>query len=158
MAAADETLLVRDATASDAAELARLCTQLGYPSTGGAMPTRLARLKADANATALVVTHDGRVIGLATMHLRFTLNHEAPIAQLTLLVVDEANRSRGAGRVIVAALERWACDRGARRIAVTTALDRAGAHAFYEKLGYAHTGRRYAKDLTVRNTNRAVQQ
>jgi GNAT superfamily N-acetyltransferase len=157
MAALDEILLVRDATVGDAAELARLCTQLGYPSMGGAMPARLARLMADANATARVATHGGSVIGLATMHLRFTLNHEAPIAQLTLLVVDEANRSRGAGRVIVTSLEQWARERGARRIAVTTALDRAGAHAFYEKLGYAHTGRRYAKDLVVGNTNMAAQ-
>jgi hypothetical protein len=30
---------------------------------------------------------------------------------------------------------------------VTTALQRAGAHAFYERIGYRHTGRRYGKDF-----------
>jgi hypothetical protein len=34
-------------------------------------------------------------------------------------------------------------------VAVTTALHRADAHAFYERLGYAFTGRRYVKTLSV---------
>ena len=33
---------------------------------------------------------------MATVHLRYTLNHEAPIAQITLLVVDERCASRRA--------------------------------------------------------------
>jgi hypothetical protein len=31
---------------------------------------------------------------------------------------------------------------------VTTALRRADAHAFYERLDYKHTGRRYGKDFS----------
>lgn len=142
-----QTILVRDARESDADALARLCTQLGYPTSAALMPGRVARLGKDLNARALVAERDGRVIGLATIHLRFTMNHEAPIAQLTLLVVDEANRSHGVGRALVDSAERWAKERGSRRINVTTALHRAEAHAFYEKLSYAHTGRRYGKDF-----------
>jgi GNAT superfamily N-acetyltransferase len=84
---------------------------------------------------------------LATVHLRHTINHEAPIAQLTLLVVDESRRSRGVGRALVEAAERWAHAEGCHRIVVTTALQRTGAHAFYERIGYRHTGRRYGKDF-----------
>jgi GNAT superfamily N-acetyltransferase len=85
--------------------------------------------------------------------LRNTLNHEAPSGQITLLVVDEANRSRGAGRALVEAAEAWARSRGTKRITVTTALDRGVAHAFYEKVGYLHTGRRYAKNFSVPDTH-----
>ena len=113
------------------------------------MPERISRLRDDPNARAFVVSLGERVIGMITVHLRHTLNHAAPIAQITLLVVDETVRSRGAGRALVEAAEEWAGERGAKRVAVTTALDRAGAHAFYERLGYAHTGRRYAKDLAA---------
>ena len=113
------------------------------------MPERVSRLAADPNANALVVSDGERVLGMITVHLRDTLNHSTPIAQITLLVVDETVRSKGAGRVLVEAAEVWARDRGAKRVAVTTALDRAGAHAFYERLGYAHTGRRYAKDFVA---------
>jgi len=142
-----EQIVVRDAAASDAEAMAHLCTQLGYPAGSDSMPGRLSRLSADPNARAFVATQGDGVIGLITVHLRNTMNHEAPIAQITLLVVDERIRTRGAGRALVHAAEEWASARGARRIAVTTALDRDGAHVFYEKVGYSHTGRRYAKDF-----------
>lgn len=142
-----QPVLVRDARGSDAGALARLCTQLGYPASASVMPGRVARLGDDPNARALVAERDGQVIGLATIHLRYTMNHEAPIAQLTLLVVDEANRSHGVGRALVDSAEAWAKQRGSRRINVTTALNRGDAHAFYERLSYAHTGRRYGKDF-----------
>ena len=147
-----EGVVVREATASDADAMARLCVQLGYPAESSVMPGRLARLGADPNARALVATRGNDVVGLVTVHLRYTMNHEAPIAQITLLVVDESVRSRGAGRALVGAAEEWARARGTTRITVTTALDRAGAHAFYEKVGYAHTGRRYAKDFPTPGT------
>jgi GNAT superfamily N-acetyltransferase len=86
-------------------------------------------------------------MGLVTIHVRYTLNHEAPIAQITLLVVEESSRGQGVGRALVEATERFALERGAKRIVVTTALQRADAHAFYERIGYAHTGRRYGKDF-----------
>ena len=138
---------VRDARAEDSDALSRLCAQLGYPANESAIPPRLARLQADPNARALVADAGDGPIGLATVHLRHTINHEAPIAQLTLLVVDESQRTRGVGRALVEAAERWAHSRGCHRIVVTTALQRAEAHAFYERVGYRHTGRRYGKDF-----------
>jgi GNAT superfamily N-acetyltransferase len=150
----DDNVLVREATAADADAMARLCTQLGYAASGNVMPARLARLSADPNARALVAVYGDAVVGLVTAHLRNTLNHEAPIAQITLLVVDEAVQTRGAGSALVHAAEEWARSRGARRVAVTTALARSGAHAFYEKVGYAHTGRRYGKDFPISDHER----
>jgi GNAT superfamily N-acetyltransferase len=138
---------VRDARAEDAEALSRLCEQLGYPAQSDAMTQRLFRLQRDPNVRALVADVGEGAIGLATVHLRHTINHEAPIAQLTLLVVDESQRSRGVGRALVEAAERWAHAQGCHRIVVTTALQRAGAHAFYERIGYRHTGRRYGKDF-----------
>ena len=142
-----EGVAIRDAVPSDADAIARLCGQLGYPAESSDMPRRLARLSADPNARAFVAMREDDVVGLVTVHLRYTINHEAPIGQITLLVVDEATRSRGAGRALVEAAETWAQSRGTQRITVTTALNRAGAHAFYEKVGYSHTGRRYGKDF-----------
>ena len=142
-------VVVRDAQATDADALARLCTQLGYPTTSAVIPSRLERLAADKDARAFAATTNGDVVGLMTVHIRYTLNHEAPLAQLTLLVVDERTRSKGVGRALVQAAEQWARDRACKRLIVTTALDRDGAHAFYEKLAFKHTGRRYGKDFSL---------
>jgi GNAT superfamily N-acetyltransferase len=139
---------VRDAVSSDADALAILCTQLGYPTEPRVIPSRLQRIASDPQARTLVALVDDEVAALATVHLRYTMNHEAPIGQLTLLVVDERHRSHGIGRTLVAAAEEWARSRGAKRFVVTTALRRDDAHAFYEKLDFKHTGRRYGKDFT----------
>jgi GNAT superfamily N-acetyltransferase len=142
-------ITIREALASDAVALATLCTQLGYPMGPAAVPSRLDRLAVDGNARVLVAERSDIIVGLATIHLRYTMNHHAPIAQLTLLVVDEKHRSVGVGRALVRAAEAWARERGSERLVVTTALHRAVAHAFYERLGYVHTGRRYAREFSA---------
>ena len=45
------------------------------------------------------------------------------------------------------ALEAEARRRGGKFMVLNTAHRRADAHAFYEALGYEHTGRRYAKPI-----------
>ena len=140
-------LRVRPAERSDADALARLCTQLGYPAQPADMPARIERLVNDASASALVAVDETDVVGLITTHVRHTMNHAAPLAQITLLVVDESRRGSGIGRALVGAAEHWARECGCKRIVVTTALQRSDAHKFYERLDYAHTGRRYGKDF-----------
>ena len=140
-------LRVRAVETTDAAALARLCTQLGYPAQPADMPARVEQLQNDSKTSALVACDGDSVVGMITTHVRHTMNHPAPIAQITLLVVDETCRGSGVGRALVEAVEDWARRCGCKRIVVTTALQRAGAHAFYERLAYAHTGRRYGKDF-----------
>jgi GNAT superfamily N-acetyltransferase len=141
-------LHVRPAEPRDADALARLSTQLGYPAQPADMPMRLDRLRGDAGVQVLVAEDDGAVVGLITTHVRYTMNHAAPLAQITLLVVDESRRGSGVGRQLVTVAEAWARGLGCKRIVVTTALQRADAHAFYERMSYAHTGRRYGKDFS----------
>jgi GNAT superfamily N-acetyltransferase len=63
------------------------------------------------------------------------------------LVVSERARGLGVGqRLVDAAAEtarRWGCN----RLLVTTHVRRADAHAFYERIGFELTGRRYVRTL-----------
>ena len=136
---------IRPATLADAAAIAVLLGELGYPVEAAEADARLQRIAANPDAIALVACRELRVCGLATAHALHTLNRDEPSVQLTLLVTAGDVRGGGAGRELVAAAERWAEDHGARRLVVTTAVHRAGAHAFYERLGYALTGRRYTR-------------
>ena len=140
------SLEIRRATEADAPALAALLGHLGYPARPEDVPERLARLR-DAGDEALVAVRDGDVVGLATLHSRDVLHAAVPVAQLTALVVSPAVRAHGVGRALVAEAERWSRARGANRLVVTTALHRAEAPPFYERLGFEHTGRRYVKRL-----------
>ena len=145
-AAAHAVIGIRLAVDSDAPVLATLLAHLGYPADSAEVPARLARLRS-AGDEAVVAESEGFVVGLATAHSRVVLHAAHPVAQLTALVVPPDARGRGIGRALVAWVEQWARDRGATRLVVTTALHRAEAPPFYERLGFDHTGRRYVKQL-----------
>jgi N-acetylglutamate synthase-like GNAT family acetyltransferase len=138
--------IVRAACEEDSAAIADLLGQLGYPTTPDAVEARLERL-ARAGDTVVVAELDGTVVGLASLRLSASIEYDTPAGQLASLVVDEAHRGGGIGRSLVEAIEAEARKRGCGVFFLTTAGHRADAHAFYERLGFAHTGRRYAKLL-----------
>ena len=142
---------IRQPVSADAAAVAGLIGQLGYPASAAEAAERLLKLAAHAHAATYVAELDGRVVGVITAHTFPTVHATAPAAWITTLVVDESCRGRGAGRALVAATELWAIAGGSQKISVTSALRRLDAHAFYEALGYAHSGLRLAKQFHVAN-------
>ena len=104
---------------------------------------------ADPGGAVLVVEVDGVVCGMAAYHAVPVLHEDQPRGQITGLVVSETHRRRGIGEALIAHVERLAIRQRVTGIVVTTANHRAEAHVFYERLGYAWTGRRYAKQLDV---------
>ena len=139
-------MLLRAPKDSDAPEIARLLGQLGYPSTPDEVLVRLKALRDDAPATmAWVAEADGAVVGVATAREFPGIHVSAPVAWLTVLVVDERVRGRGVGRQLVAGAEAWARRIGAPRLSLTSAVHRKEAHQFYINLGYQQTGVRLAK-------------
>jgi N-acetylglutamate synthase-like GNAT family acetyltransferase len=135
---------VRAATAGDVDAIARLLAQLGYPATPDRVAPRLERLRA-AGDELLVAEVQGTVVGLANLHVSPSLEYDAPAGKLGALVVDERHRRAAVGRALVAAVEARARERGCGLLFLTTAERRSDAHAFYERLGFERTGRRYAK-------------
>lgn len=138
---------VRAAVDADAADVANLLTQLGYPAGAEDIPARLARMREGERAEVWVAVAQGRVIGLITAHVLTVINRRRDVAQLTTLVVDANARRQGAGRALVREVEAFAQRMGCERLSVTTHLDRHDAHAFYEGMGFELTGRRYGKAL-----------
>jgi GNAT superfamily N-acetyltransferase len=139
-------VLVREVGAEDAAAIAALLTELGYPVGADAIPRRLERLRKSENLL-LVVELDGGVAGLAHLHVSPSIEYDRPAAKLSALVVGERHRGSGIGRALVDAVEAEARARGCGLLFLTTADRRADAHVFYERLGFERTGRRYAKQL-----------
>jgi GNAT superfamily N-acetyltransferase len=145
---AGESPAIREPRAEDAAAIATLLGQLGYPTGAAAVNGRLDRLR-DAGDRVVVAEVGGRVVGVASLHVSPSLEDDGPAGKLAALVVDEAHRGSGIGRALVDAMEAEARARGCAVFFLTTAERRADAHAFYERLGLEYTGRRYAKTLSA---------
>jgi GNAT superfamily N-acetyltransferase len=94
-----------------------------------------------------VAEAEERVVGLASLHESISIERDRTAAKVSSIVVDQASRGHGVGRALMEELEQEARLRGCALIFLTTAERRADAHAFYQALGYEHTGRRFAKDL-----------
>ena len=138
---------IRDAQSEDAAAVAALLGELGYPASAAQASARLERLAADPATRTVVATLDGEVVGVAALHVMHIVEDDAPGAQLIAIVVSGRHRRHGVGAALMQALEDEARARGCGVVALGTGLRRADAHAFYERLGYAFSGRRYKKRL-----------
>jgi ribosomal protein S18 acetylase RimI-like enzyme len=96
---------------------------------------------------AVVAEVEGEVAGLGALHVQNLVERDELGCEVAALVVGERFRRRGIGELLMHALEKEARARGGKHLVLNTAHRRADAHAFYEALGYEHTGRRYAKEL-----------
>jgi predicted N-acetyltransferase YhbS len=125
---------VRSMTPADAAAVASLCGELGYPTTPEQARARLAAAHPDRDFMA-VAEDDGQVVGCIHVAVRTGLDID-PRPEITALVVTGTRRSHGTGAALVAAGEAWAIARGQSVIRVRSQVHRADAHRFYERLGY----------------------
>lgn len=133
----------------DCADLVPLLDQLGYPTTEAALSPRIDLLLTDPRTGCWVADRDERIVGLVTGCLSWHLEFDGPAARLTALVVDESVRGQGVARLLVNVFEDWAREQGARRASLNSGVERDGAHAAYEKLGWSITGVRFSKDLSA---------
>ena len=128
---------IRRAKSGDAADLAALSGELGYPATAAEIRSRLSRLKSAANDALFVAECDGEVIGW----LHISVNHliEVPTrAEINAFIVSEKQRSRGAGARLLDAAENWARGKKCVNMSVRSNVVRERAHVFYERNGYEH--------------------
>lgn len=140
-------MIIRVAALTDAEPVATLVTALGYPTTPEQARSRLAGMARNRATLAVVGELEEQVVGLATAHAVNAVHDDRLIVYLTALVVATAARKRAVGRGLVTQVEEWARFQGAARLSLVTGLERADSQGFYERLGYARTGVRYAKAL-----------
>jgi GNAT superfamily N-acetyltransferase len=128
---------LRVARKSDSGALARLAGELGYPTTGGEMRDRLDKVLSRSHHRVFVAELDSLV---GWIHVSLTHSLESgPCVEIRGLVVAELHRGSGIGTQLVAIAERWAEQKGCRRIRVRTNILRNRAGVFYEKLGFQLT-------------------
>jgi ribosomal protein S18 acetylase RimI-like enzyme len=116
----------------------------------GWIESSLAAANEDGRAM-FVALLDDRVAGLVSMAERphFTGEVDAYVGEL---VTDEAFEGRGAGRALMAAVERWAAGRGLSRITLDTGARNRRARRFYERFGFEEEEIRFSKAVRASAT------
>jgi len=143
-------LEIRRARLKDAAAIADLSGQLGYPTTQQEMADRLARLLRLSRVNQIFIAEapSGDVAGW--IHVSMNPLLEVPLrAEVNGLIVADGQRSLGAGAKLLQAAETWARHKGCQGMAVRSNVMRDRAHSFYLRNGYEYykTQKAFRKNL-----------
>ena len=131
-------LKIRPAKTGDAARLAELSGQLGYPATAAEIRKRMQGIRSAAHHALFVAeTKDAGVIGWIHVSKQPLLEVEIR-GEINGLVVAEDRRSLGAGARLLATAEDWARKHGCKGMSVRSNVIRERAHQFYERNGFEH--------------------
>jgi GNAT superfamily N-acetyltransferase len=127
---------IRPANHADAAALAVLSTQLGYPTSEDEARRRLTQIAGNPENLILVAEQpEGRVIGWLNAYLCQLVESDLH-AEIGGLVVDEEYRGSGTGRLLMRHAEQWAREKNCRTVSLRSNIIRERAHEFYQRLGY----------------------
>jgi len=138
MAQLEDMVKIRKACQADAARIAELSGQLGYPTTTRQMAVRLKSAVQMKNGACFVAeTKTEGIIGWVHVSVTPLLEVERR-AEINGLVVAEQVRSRGAGAKLLAAAEHWSRKRKCAGMSVRSNVLRERAHTFYLRQGYEH--------------------
>jgi GNAT superfamily N-acetyltransferase len=128
--------MIRPMGPEDAAAVARLTAQLGYPSSESDIRRRYDLIKDRREARLLVAQDESHaVVGWIHVQALYLLESD-PRAEIWGLVVAEPARGTGVGRLLIEAAEEWAVRLGFVVMGIRSNSLRIEARKFYEHLGY----------------------
>jgi GNAT superfamily N-acetyltransferase len=130
----NQRLNIRKAIKSDAAVLAALSEELGYPTSSQQIEDRLDKLSIKSDNGIYVAELDS-IVGW--IHVAIIQSLESnPFVEICGLVVAEPYHGRGIGTRLVAMAESWAREKGYNHIRVRTNVLREETRKFYRQVGF----------------------
>ncbi len=126
---------IREMTWRDLDAVLPLLDQLGYDVAPEELVRRFEAVSDAPGHQLLVAQRNGRFAGFVHVFARPALE-KPPEAIVQAMAVDETVRRGGIGRALMDAAEAWARQQGHKSVALSSQVERADAHAFYESLGY----------------------
>jgi len=139
---------IRCARTYDAAAIAALCGELGYPATRQQVVARLAAIESAAAKVFVAENGSGEVVAWLHVGLCAQLTGDDE-AEILGLVVAASARGDGIGHALVERALAWAREHGCTRVRVRSRLERERAHRFYEREGFepVKTQRMFARRM-----------
>jgi GNAT superfamily N-acetyltransferase len=130
-----QAIAIRPVEPGDAARVAALLTDEGYPVGSTGIVGRLERFSSDYSRV-IVAEMDGEILGFVALHVLPRFEHDDRIVRVLALVVDPGVRERGVGHLLMAEAERVGGEIGAAFVEVTAGHHRPDALRLFESLGY----------------------
>jgi GNAT superfamily N-acetyltransferase len=129
-------LTIRCVTPEDAAAVAELSVQLGYPATASEIERRITGLgSCKTHQAVFVACHGAEIVGWIDVALSFDLQ-TPPYALIGGLVVKDGARGLRIGKRLCDEAEAWSRAQGVGVLRVTSRNTRADAHRFYLREGF----------------------
>ena len=131
----NSNFVIRTLACSDAARVAELNAQLGYDADARQIRLRLERLEKEVAHHIIGVEVSGGLVAFAHFFERPSIEKGFDMV-VQSLVVDNALRGSGIGRLLVERIEHIARSKNCEAVALSSQATRRGAREFYERLGY----------------------
>src|SRR5690606_41320121 len=94
-----------------------------------------------------VAEDSGEAIGFLSCHGQYLLHHMDKVFEIQELYVDEANRNKKTGKMLIERLEGLLRQQGHKFLEVASSTKRKDAHRFYINNGFGQTHYRFTKTL-----------
>ena len=147
---------VREAVEGDLPRLVELLTQLSLDEPREALGPPLpesyrdafAEIAADPRQRLFVLEAEGHIVGSLVLVVVPNLTHQGrPYAMVENVVVDEAERGKRYGELLMRHAIDEAHRAGCYKLSLTSNKQRPDAHRFYERLGFRATSEGFRVDL-----------
>lgn len=125
-----------DMQLEDIEKVTKLAKQLGYPSTPEQIRERFAAIHKHPDHGLFVVREDDRLLGWVHVNRDSASLLSEPRAEITALVVDETERGKKLGTLLLQKAETWAKSQDLTLVRLRSNLKRTDAHRFYLREGY----------------------
>lgn len=137
---------IREAHPADAFDLQALLHQLEHPLSQAEVLVKINQYKLP-QYHLLVMEVDNTVVAFASLHWYDVFYDVGFIGRITAFCVDQEFRSKGIGRLLLGAIEKFFRAQHCIRIEVSSNERRTGAHHFYLENGFIINSKRFIKVL-----------
>ncbi len=136
---------IREATDADSPAIQRLLEHLGYPEITLDDTRQNLMNHRSPDYKVLVAEIDLLVVGFIALHSFHVMHWRKKMGRISSFCIEEGFRSKGIGRELLHAGEKWLSEQGCEKLEVTSNSKRTRAHQFYLDLGWVDDSRRFVK-------------
>ncbi len=125
----------RLATTDDQSSIAILLSEMRGHAVEARDLEQLSHFSGSNDRAVIVATDDHAIVGMAALNLVYKIPKIE--CRIDEVIVSETVRGKGYGKKLMAACEKWAWDRNANIIELTSRPSREAANGLYKSLGFS---------------------